>query len=56
VPVDTCDAPSNFGCQTGSRGGFYTTLDGGLEAMLCWGPRYECNLYWGNTWALDVVA
>ena len=21
-----------------------------------WGPNYECNLYWGNTWPLEVVA
>jgi len=21
-----------------------------------WGPNYECNLYWGNTWPLKVVA
>jgi len=38
------------------QGGFYTTLDGGFDAMLCWGPNYECNLYWGNTWPLEVVA
>jgi len=30
----------------------YTALDVGHEAMLCWGPSYECNLYWGNTWSL----
>ncbi|QCD79013.1 hypothetical protein DEO72_LG1g2650 [Vigna unguiculata] len=46
---------SGFGCSDGLREGFYTTLDGGLDAMLCWGPRYECNLYWGNTWPLEVV-
>jgi len=31
-------------------------LDKGLDVILCWGPNYECNLYWGNTWPLDVVA
>ncbi|QCE14509.1 hypothetical protein DEO72_LG11g1510 [Vigna unguiculata] len=25
---------------------FYTTLDGGHDAMLGWGPNYECNMYW----------
>jgi len=24
--------------------------------MLCWGPNYECNLYWGNKLPLKVVA
>jgi len=24
--------------------------------MLCWGPSYECNFYWGNMWPLKVVA
>jgi len=24
--------------------------------MLCLGPSYECNLYWGNTWPLEVIA
>jgi len=28
-------------------------LDGGLDAMLCWGPSYECNLYWSNIF--DVI-
>jgi len=37
------------------HGGFYTTLDGDLEAMFGWGPSYECSLYWGNTWALVVA-
>ena len=23
--------------------------------MLCRGPNYECNLYWGNTSSLEVV-
>jgi len=55
-PSDVCEAPSSFGCKVGLCGGFYTTLDGGLEAMLCWGPSYEYNLYWGNTWPLNVVA
>ena len=35
---------------------FYTALDGGHEMMLCWGPNYECNLYWGNKLPLKVVA
>ena len=46
----------DFGCSDGLREGFYIALDGGLDAMLCWGPSYECNLYWGNTWPLEVVA
>jgi len=45
----------DFGCNNGLREGFYATLDGGLDAMLCWGLSYECNLYWGNTWPLKVV-
>ena len=28
----------DFGCSNGLCEGFYTTLDGGLDAMLCWGP------------------
>jgi len=24
--------------------------------MLFWGLSYECNLYWANTWPLEVVA
>ena len=51
-----CVAPGGFGCSDGLREGFYTALDGGLDVMPCWGPNYECNLYWGNTWLLDVVA
>jgi len=38
APSDVCDAPGDFRSRAGSRGGFYTTLDGGLEAMLFWGP------------------
>jgi len=34
----------------------YTALNEGHDTMLCWGPNYECNLYWGNTWPLEVVA
>jgi len=49
-------ALGSFGCRVGLRGGFYTTYDGGLEVMLGWGPSYECSLYWGNTWPLEVVA
>jgi len=26
-------------------GGFYTTLNGGLEEMTCWGPFTSCSLY-----------
>jgi len=26
-----------FGCSNGLHEGFYTALDGGLDAMLCWG-------------------
>jgi len=48
--------PCGSGCRVRLRREFYTTLDGGLDAMLCWGPNYECNLYWGNTWPLEVVA
>jgi len=25
---------------------FYTALDGGHDAMLCWGPSYECARSW----------
>jgi len=35
---------------------FYTALDGGHYAMLCWGLSYECNSHWGNTWPLEVIA
>jgi len=45
-----------FGCSNGLREGFYIALDEGLDAMLCWGPSYECNLYWDNMWPLEVVA
>ena len=45
-----------FRCSIVLCEGFYTTLDGGLDVMLCWGPSYECNLYWGNAWPLKVVA
>ena len=45
-----------FGCSDGLRERLYTTLDGGLDVMLCWGANYECNLYTGNTWPLEVVA
>ena len=45
-----------FGCSDGLREGLYTTLDEGLDAMLCWEPSYECDLYWDNTWPLEVVA
>jgi len=55
-PSDKSDAPGGFGCRAGSHGGFYTALDGGLDVMLCWGPNYECNLDWGNTCPLEVVA
>jgi len=32
----------------------YTALDGGDDAMPCWEPSYECNLYWGNTFFLKM--
>ncbi|QCD96358.1 hypothetical protein DEO72_LG6g1060 [Vigna unguiculata] len=53
---DACDALGDFGCRPGSRGGFYIALDGCTDVMLCWGPSYECILYWGNMWPLEVVA
>ena len=31
----------------------------GMSVMMrCfgWGPNYECKLYWGNTWSLEVAA
>jgi len=28
----------DFGCSNGLREGFYTAFDGGLDAMLYWGP------------------
>ncbi|QCE14357.1 hypothetical protein DEO72_LG11g1357 [Vigna unguiculata] len=34
----------------------YIALHGGHDAMLCVGPSYECDLYWGNMWPLEVVA
>ena len=34
-PSDVSDMPDSFGCKVGLRGGFYTALDGGLDAMLC---------------------
>jgi len=45
-----------LGCSNGLHEGFYTALDSDLDAMLCLGPSYECNLYWDNTWQLEVVA
>ena len=56
LPSDACEALGNFRYKDGLREGFYTTLDGGLDAMLCWGPSCECTLYWDNTWPLEVVA
>jgi len=44
-----------LGAELDREEDFYTTLDGDHEAILCWGPSYECNLYWGNTWPLEVV-
>ena len=55
-PNDVVKAPDDSRCRCGLHGGFYTTVDVGLDAMLCWEPNYECNLYWGNTWPLEVVA
>jgi len=34
IPSDAGVAPGGCGCKVGLRGGFYTTLYGGLEAML----------------------
>jgi len=48
-------ALGGFGCRVELCGGYYTVLDGGLEAMLGLGPSYECSLYWGNTRPLEVV-
>jgi len=41
-----------LGVELDREGDSYTALDEGHEAMLWWGPSYECNLYWGNTWPL----
>jgi len=35
---------------------FYTALRDVHDTMLWLGPSYECILYWGNTWPLEVVA
>jgi len=56
LPSNASDALGGFGSRVGLCGGFYMALDEGLDVMLCWGPNYECNLYWGNTWPLEVVA
>jgi len=45
-----------LGAELNRKEDFYTALDGGHDVMLCFGPNYECNLYWGNTWTLEVVA
>ena len=45
-----------LGAELARDEGFYTTLDEGQDAMLWLGPNYECNLYWGNTLPLEVVA
>jgi len=55
-PSDEYEAPGGSGCRVGLRRGFYTALDEGLEAMICWGPSYEQSLYWGNIRSLEVVA
>jgi len=43
---DSVDASGSSRCRIWLREGFYTTLDGCLEAMICWGPSYEWSLYW----------
>jgi len=45
-----------LGAELDREEDFYTALDEGHDVMLWLGASYECNLYWGDTWPLEVVA